>query len=219
MKKHSRFGSSLRFPGRDGWWCRFRRGGKLLTRYGGRTEAAADRMRSRVWVLVQDGVALEEAVAHVWGEPPPGATRTTFRGLLELYAAAAAGEGVKKASTLRRDQNRANVLRDAPWAKLDVGTFGKPEVRAWVSSRLRAGTSGQTVNNDLSFASAVTKYAQDRGWIEDDGWNPYRGCRVRQVVHKQRPALDLEEFRHFLAAVAEACPDAYGIFLAAGHIG
>ena len=70
-QKRSRFGSVVKMAGRDGWWCRFREGGKVKTRKGGTTEGAAKDKRTRVRAKVLEGKALWVAVAEVWGEPTP----------------------------------------------------------------------------------------------------------------------------------------------------
>ncbi|MEE8106663.1 MAG: tyrosine-type recombinase/integrase [Planctomycetota bacterium] len=225
----SRFGTVREIPHRENWWCVFRKGigrkpdgsrkYRFITRFGGRTKLAGERLCSRVWVLLQDAWELDSAIAHVWDEPIPGTSRTTFASLIELYFKDIEAEGLKKKRTIKGDKYRAAVLENAPWASLDIGSFGKPELRAWVNVRLKDGTAGGTVNNDLSLASAIIHHAKDRGWVEDDDWDPFSRCRIAHVRRKETIALEIAEYNHLMNAIQRVCPDAYPIFLAAGQSG
>ncbi len=225
----NRCGTVRQIPHRDNWWRVFRKGigrkpdgsrkYRFFTRFGGRTKKAGEKLCARVWVLLQDGWPLEDAIAHVWDEPAPGITRTTFATLIDLYFKDIEVEKLKKQSTIDGDRHRANVLEKAPWALLDIGSYGRPEVRDWVNSRLRKNTAAGTVNNDLSLASAILKHARDRGWVEDDDWNPFARCRIARVKRKETVALTIDEYQHLLNAVERVCSDAYPIFLAAGQSG
>ncbi len=225
----NRCGTIRRIPNRDGWWCVFRKrtGRKpngaikyrFITRFAGRTRKAGEQISARVWVLLQDGWSIEEAVAHVWDEPAPGSESTTFARLIELYFKDAEVRKLKKKRTLEGDRHRANVLKQAPWASLDLGTYRRAEVRDWVNARLAKDTAAGTVNNDLSLASAILRHAQRCGWAEDDDWNPFARCRIARVRRKETVALTLDEYQHLLDAAQRDCPDAYPILLAAGHTG
>ncbi len=225
----NRCGTIRQIPHREGWWCVFRKGigrkpdgsrkYRFITRFGGRTKLAGERLCSRVWTLLQDGWSIEDGVAHVWGEAAPGTSLTTFASLIELYFRDIEDERLKKKRTIKGDKYRAAVLESAAWASLDIGSFGKPEVRDWVNTRLKGGTAGGTVNNDLSLASAILHHAKDRGWVEDDDWDPFSRCRIARVKRKETVALTISEYTHLMDAIQRVCPDAYPIFLAAGQTG
>ncbi len=225
----NRCGTVREIPDRKNWWCVFReRAGfkpdgsikyRFITRKGGRSKKSGERLCSRVWVLLQDGWSINEAVAHVWGEAAPGTSRTTFASLLELYFKDVKDEKLKKQRTIDKDRYRAAVLENAPWAALDIGSFGKPDVRDWMNTRLKGGAAAGTVNNDLSLASAILHHAKDRGWVEDDDWDPFSRCRIARVRRKETVALTIEEYGHLMNAIQRVCPDAHSIFLAAGQTG
>ncbi len=165
----NRCGTVRQVPRRKGFWCVFRKpiGHKpdgsikyrFLTRRGGRTKLAGEKLCARVWTLLQDGWTIEEAIAHVWNEPMPGTARTTFASLIELYFKDIEAEGLKKKRTIKGDKYRAAVLENAPWASLNVGSFEKPEVRNWVNTRLKSGISAgpSTTTSLLRAPSSVTR--------------------------------------------------------------
>ena len=225
--KRSRFGSVVQFPDRDGHWFRKRYRGRTYVKYAGRTEAAGERFRTRVYALVLDGVRLKDAIAHVAGDPPPLGTHTTFAELCEQYEGAIEYEGTKKPSTRDRDRYALGIVKDAPWAQRPAEELERGDVRAW-TNRLRRGCrtrdaiSGGTVNNLLSLCSAVLRHAQESNWIDDSYDNPFPRCRVRpkNVIRKLRAGLDLDELRTFLAAAEGICPrPAYRMLLAGAVIG
>ena len=68
-------------------------------------------------------------------------------------------------------------------------------------------------------APTLSQHAKDRGWVEDDDWDPFSRCRIARVRRKETIALTISEYRHLMNAIQRACPDAYAIFLAAGQTG
>jgi len=220
MAKKSSFGSIKAIKGREGLWFVKRQGARSFTKFAGQTKAAAERFRSRVWVLCQDGCSIEEALAHVAGDPPPRSSRTTFAELASQYENEMRTEGTKKATTLSCESYMVGLLQEEPWASEPAEALDRGSIRAWVHGRVRDGARPSTINNQLSCFSAIVRYAQDAGWVDDGADNPFPRCRLRRKFQKRRVGLDLEEFVALMLRAEEACPpEACRLLLVGGLVG
>ncbi len=223
-------GSVVKVPGRSGWWCRWKipngevngkRKYKVPCRFGGPSKREAEQLSASVDAWRDKGRDFETAWAIARGIDTPASTdATTFKELVALYRAATDGLLDKKASTQVRDGSRLEIAVAAPWAESPVERIDRGNVRAWVHSRLAGGLSRGSANNDLSLLSAVLLWGKSTGIVDDDTTNPFHTARLKKVIRKQFPALDLEEFVAFFRKAEELCPvDACDLLLPAGLIG
>ena len=79
---------------------------------------------------------------------------------------------------------------------------------------MAAGVSGKSIVNDLTLASSVWNFAEERGLVDDDADNPFLKARPKRFARKERQALEPAEVLALKEAVEHATPDFYPLFLA-----
>ena len=221
MGKRNRCGGVVRFPDREGFWCRWKRNGHVLTRYGGRTKAGAERQLVRVHALILDGVDLETAIRHVWNEPDPDTEVLTWKEVTERYLSHLEVSGARTPENLSKERSRASALLKSPLARIEVDTTERASVARWLdgirTKKTRRGKprSPKTLNRFLAFGSAIWRFAQERGYAPEDV-NPFR-----QIKRAKEEPLDKNPlFPDELAALLRrADPDFRDLLLAAAHTG
>ncbi|MHC4550418.1 MAG: tyrosine-type recombinase/integrase [Planctomycetota bacterium] len=215
MAKRSRryFGSVITRPGRPGYYIRIRGEGKQLTRYAGTSKDRALNNLARIWKRVRRGAEMDVAIAQVLGRSrctpgsqPPSTSleRPRFAEVAERYLKSVTIE--KRASTLREDRVRLDVILRARWTRKPIDDIGKGDIARWIDDLGAAGNDGQglapsTLNRYRSLVSVVFQYAVDRDLIEE---NPARNLkRANEIDRAREEYLTLDE----LLALLEHCPE------------
>ena len=197
MSGRASFGHVFKPKERNNWYLRFEWQGRRITRLAGTTRSGAERNRTRVHALLLDGTPVEQVLAEVFNDV--NGSRLSFKELADLYLRAA--PQFKKKSTVAGDKKRIAVLKKAVWASTTVSRLRREEINRWVTERTTGGVSGATVNRDLCLASAILRWAIDRGICDS---NPFRTvARLSERGRKRETYLTAEEAQKVLAAAAE----------------
>ena len=197
-----RFGSIYQRKGREGYYVRFRRDGREIQRFGGKSELQAEKKLARVAALHYDGTPLDEILSKVFGDFH-GET-LTFAAAVPYYLAYA--ERHKKRSTIKADAVRlGRILDEAGWTNRYLGAIGTKQLVRWADKRRAGGASGPTVNRDISIVSALFKWAKSLGYCES---NPAREvARYSEKGRERETHLTAEEARALVkAATGELRP-------------
>lgn len=206
-----RFGTVESRPDRrDAFYVRWHWKGVRYRRYGGMTAAVAQKRLATLQVLIEKGVALDRAMAEVFGGVH-GST-LTFRAAIEPFLAYAANR--RTASTHLSLRQVLAVVSRAKWAGSPLGEIRPRDIQSWATERVKGGASGATLNRNLNAISGVYRWAIRSGHVED---NPVR--RVERFSERGRARetyLTADEAR----ALLDACPPGIrDVVLTALHTG
>lgn len=197
MSGRASFGHVFRPKERNNWYLRFEWHGRRITRLAGTTRGGAERNRTRVHALLLDGTPVVQVLAEVFNDI--NGARLSFKELADLYLRAA--PQFKKKSTVAGDVKRVAVLKKAIWASTTVSRLRREEINRWVTQRTTDGASGATVNRDLCLASAIFRWAIDRGICDA---NPLRTvARLSERGRKRETYLTAAEAQKLLAAAPD----------------
>ncbi len=210
------FGSVRQRKGRDGWFISIRRDGRNYTRRAGSTKRKAEAALAKVWVMVQDGHGVEDAIAYVLNERPDCVM--TWEAATNRYLDHL--EDVRSPDNMKRERSRAKCILDTDLNGRDIADTDRGTVARWLDghrtrqTRRKAKPSGKTLNRFLSFGSAVWAHFEERGHIS--GTNPFQ-----QVKRAPEPPLDKTPLRteEVLAVVRHASEHARPLFLTGGSEG
>lgn len=198
MGPRSSFGYVYKPKGRNNWYVRLEWEGRRVVRLGGTTRGAADRKRNRAHAMLLDGKSLEEVLAQVFNDE--SGARLCFADLARLYLKHAVH--FKRRSTLLGDVHRMDILCAAPWSSKLVSRVRPEEINRWSAERMGGGTSGATVNRDLSLASAIYRWGVEQGLCEE---NPFRKARRQsEKGRKKETYLTAPEAIALLKAASES---------------
>lgn len=204
------FGTVESRPDRPGYYVRFYWRGRRYKRYGGMTAAIAQKRLAELQVLQEKGADLAHAMAEVFGDPR--GAKLTFRDAVEPYLAHAATR--RTPSTLKSYRLGLALISRARWAGSLLGEILPREIQAWTAERVKAGTSGATVNRNLNLISGLYRWAIRCGHVED---NPV--AKVERFSERGRARetyLTADEAR----LLVEACsPGTHDAVLTALHTG
>ena len=230
--KHPR-GYGAAYYKKGNWYARWRQDGLEYLRPA-TTESEAEELLDYVWVIRRHEkltleVALErldkknesalpelpEAAATLGGPP--------FSEILALYLDDSDrfaednpnDDDALRESTRRSNRERSGILKAAPWSSLPLEGIHRKAVRQWRTARMASGVSGKSAVNDLTLASSVWNFADERGLLDDDADNPFLKARPKRFARKERQALAPAELLALRDAVKHATPDFYPLFLGA----
>ena len=205
-----RFGSVRKRAGRDGFYVRFRREGREVERYGGSTKKQAEKKLLRAHAMFEDGETLEAVLSAVFGDFT--GERLTFRDAIPHYLAWA--ETRKKPSTLKTDAQRLGLIASARWSSGYIARIRPDQLSRWAQKRVEDGTSGATVNRDLSLISALFEWARMMSYCDE---NPAR--RVPRFSEKGRAREVYLTAAEASALLDECSDDLRSVVLCALHTG
>ena len=205
-----RFGTVYQRAGRDGFYVRFRRDGREVRRFGGSTQKQAEKRLLRAHAMFDDGASVDAVLSQVFGDFD--GERLTFRESVAHYLAYA--ETRKKASTIKADAQRLGLVMRAGWASGYLAKIRPEQISRWAQKRVQDGTSGPTVNRDLSLISALYQWAKLMDYTSE---NPARRVpRFSEKGRKREVYLTAEEANALLAQCAD---DLRAVVLCALHTG
>ena len=146
-----------------------------VRRYGGRTQKQAEKRLLRAHALFENGTPVDDVLSQVFGDF--NGERLTFRDAIPHYLAYA--ETRKKRSTIKTDAQRLGLVSAAGWTTGYLAKIRPEQISRWAQKRVQDGTSGATVNRDLSLISALYQWAILMDYCGD---NPAR--RVRSSARR-----------------------------------
>ncbi len=219
MATRSSRGSARRLSGKTGWWCQFKErkpdgGYRTISRRAGETKRAAEALRARVVEWLDKGETVERAFLLAQGKAAPTDDARAFAAIVREYMEHPAGLLRRKASTQAVARTVLGLVLESPWAALEPQGIEEVSIRAWAMERMGAngGTTAGTINNYLSTASAVWRWAVKAGKIPRRVLNPFPLCRLAAdeapKASKARVGLDADEAQALLTAIRETCPPA-----------
>ncbi len=149
------FGTIKTRKGKPGFYVKFAWQGRAYRRHAGPTRSGAASKLAKAHADLERGMALEEVLSSVFGDPR--GSRMTFRDAAPLYLEHA--QARKKASTFAADVRRLRPLLAATWAGKYLSEIRPEDLARFIDERRAGGAAGPTINRDLALVSALYKWA------------------------------------------------------------
>ncbi|MEK7468312.1 MAG: site-specific integrase [Planctomycetota bacterium] len=197
------FGQVKRRAGRPGYYVVFHAEGREIMRNAGPTRAHATRKLAAIESLLAEGAGLDETLGRIFNEVT-GST-LTLREAAPMFLEAVGPR--LKPSTHKGHSDKFDFMLRESWGGKNLSAVTSADLEKWCDARLKAGTSGASMNRYLSVLSTFFKWAERRSLVEG---NPVRRIpRFSEAGRERQLYLEPAEVR----ALVNAAEDWFKPFL------